>query len=64
MTMDGVSKELCNERSGNIEKGIVSINENIKTIYNRLNWFYIMAIGTLASGLSSLIIGIVLLSAK
>ena len=64
MSEEFVTERFCDERHKGIDGVLVSINDNIKTIYGRLNWFYVMAIGTLASGLSSLIIGIILLMAK
>jgi hypothetical protein len=46
---DQFNKDLCEERHKMIQ-------DNIKTLFNRLNWFYIIAIATLVSSLANLIL--------
>lgn len=57
MSDNVVSKELCDERSKNIEKMLLKIDKSVDTLFSRLNWFYIVTIGALATGIASFVIG-------
>jgi hypothetical protein len=52
-----VTRDLCDERSKNIEKLLAKIDKSVDTLFNRLNWFYVLTIGALATGIASFISG-------
>ena len=49
MTTDDYSRDLCNERHEHISVMLEKIDKKTDTLFSRLNWFYILAIGTLIS---------------
>lgn len=56
-----VSKDSCDVFKVELKEHLTDIKDNIKTLFKRLNWFYIVAIGTLASSLGSIVLSVVLL---
>lgn len=52
---DEYNKGLCEERHKNIERLLMKIDENTKILFGRLNWFYVLAIGSLVAAVSALI---------
>lgn len=52
---DEYNKGLCDERHRNIENLLAEINQNIKTLFTRLNWFYALVIGSLAATVTTFI---------
>lgn len=57
--MTEFDEKLCDERHKNIEHLLEKIDKSVNVLFNRLNWFYVVAIGTLASAISAIIISCV-----
>jgi len=51
-----VTKEFCDERHKNTEQMLNKIDRNITTLFGRMNWFFILAIGTLTSALTAVVL--------
>lgn len=56
------NKELCDERHSNLDGALTrvfkkfdSVGEKIEKTNGKLNWFYIVAIGTLLAGIANLL---------
>lgn len=49
------NRELCDARHDFLKENIHTINENIKQLFTRLTWFFILVIGTLSTVIASLI---------
>jgi len=52
--MENYNKELCDERHGNIEKTFSRLFDKIDKVANKLNWFYVITIATLALVIANL----------
>jgi hypothetical protein len=52
-------EKLCDEKHRNIDEGLKDIKESINDISKKLNWFYILVIGTLISALSAVVMSCV-----
>lgn len=52
---DEFNKEACEERHKNLHLTLERVDKNVDRLFARLNWFYILAIGTLASAASAII---------
>lgn len=63
MTTDDyfVRKEVCDIFRVEIKEDLKEIKDNIKTLFVRLNWFYLIAISTLVSALSSIALVVITL---
>jgi hypothetical protein len=48
-----VRREVCDIFRIEIKEDLKEIKDNIKILFGRLNWFYLIAISTLVSALSS-----------
>lgn len=46
--MNEFNRELCDERHRALAEALHEIKENTNKLFNRMNWFYILAIMTLA----------------
>jgi hypothetical protein len=58
MTTD-FNRELCDERHKNIEGMLTKIDKNVDTLFIRLNWFFILAIATLVSAGTSIVLSVI-----
>jgi hypothetical protein len=43
-----VDAKFCDERHAHIDEWHMEIKQNINALFSRLNWFYLIAISTLA----------------
>ena len=50
------NKELCDERHKNLLEMLAKIDKSVVSLYNRLNWFYLIAITTLISSISAVVL--------
>jgi len=55
-TSEEYVKELCDERHEFIKEKLIGIEGNIKQLFTKLNWFYVLAIGTLFTTLGAVIV--------
>jgi hypothetical protein len=55
---DPITREFCDERHKHTETLLNKIDKSIDTLFARLNWFFILTITTLASALTSILIGL------
>lgn len=52
---ENFSKDLCDERHKTVEMMFSKIDKNIETLFNRLNWFYVITISALVTAVASLV---------
>jgi hypothetical protein len=57
--MNEYSRDLCDERHEHISVMLEKIDKKTDTLFSRLNWFYLVAIGTMASAISAIVISCV-----
>jgi tartrate dehydratase beta subunit/fumarate hydratase class I family protein len=57
--MNEYSRDLCDERHERISVMLEKIDKKTDTLFSRLNWFYLVAIGTMASAISAIVISCV-----
>lgn len=50
-----VTEKECNIFKTELKDNLKEIKDNIKTLFNRLNWFYLIAISTLVGALSNVV---------
>ena len=62
--MDEYNKDFCNERHDNIDKSLGSISNNVQKLFDRLDKFYIVAIGTLMTGVLTGVVSILVVLLK
>jgi hypothetical protein len=54
--MNEYNRDLCDERHAHISCMLEKIDKKTDILFSRLNWFYVFAIGTMASALSAIVI--------
>jgi hypothetical protein len=53
---DEYNKEACEERHKNLHETMSRVDKNVDRLFARLNWFYVLAICTLASAVSAIVL--------
>ena len=57
------NKDLCEERHKHVDRNITDMrsemNDKFETLFGRLNWFYLLAIGTMATCIASLAVALI-----
>lgn len=63
---DEYNRDLCEERHKNVDRNITDMrsemNDKFETLFGRLNWFYLLAIGTMATCIGSLAVALIVIT--